>query len=543
MSDGLNRLASRNFKTVIDVMSGGRLKGILAGFFSTAIVQSSSTITVLIVSFVNAQLISLRQSIYLILGSNIGTTITAWLILLLGFGHVAFGNPDYLLPLLVVAVPIYFSRNNQLRSIGTLTIGFVILFFGLAELKHTVNGFDLNNNDFFTQLLKQNSEGLQGIVIFFLVGLVFTALIQSSSAAMALTLTMVSEGLPFELASGMILGANVGTTITCNLAAIVANSEAKKSARAHFVINILGLFWVFPLFYLFIQSVRNVFDFLLPYTGLEGTLEIIQYELALFHTGFNFLNVLFLLWFVPQIQKISAFMVKEKKSNQEDRKENLLNPIFTSTSDYSILKVQDELQGFFLLNLEMLELLEKLLKQKEVDQQVLLMNRMTRLEEKSDTLELEIASVLTRLSQQDNNSQKTIQSYLIIVTELERISDKLYDLSELFFQKKENKIWFIQKQRNALLLLVQDCILIMYNTKKLFGDINNPLELSNFSMLKDRLKQDVKEIKRNHFASIQKGEYKIKSGVIFNNMFTMLASIDENAQVIFDELQYSNIDN
>ncbi|PDH53066.1 MAG: hypothetical protein CNE98_02805 [Bacteroidetes bacterium MED-G17] len=537
MSDGVNRLASGNFKAVINAMSGNRFTGILTGFFSTSIVQSSSTITVLIVSFVNAKLISLKQSIYLVLGSNIGTTLTAWLILFLGFGDVSFSNPDYILPLLVIAVPIYFSRNNQLRSFGTLTIGFVILVFGLAELKSTVIGFDLSNNIYFTELVENNNqEGIKGVFSFFLLGLVFTSLIQSSSAALALTLAMVVDGLSFELAAGMILGANLGTTITCNLAAIVANTEAKKAARAHFVINLMGILWAFPLFYVLLSLVGNLFDYLLPIIGLQGTQEIIQYELALFHTGFNLINVVLVVWFVPFIEKMASRLVFAAEVNEQSRKDNLLNPIFTSSSDYSMLKVHDEVHGFLDLNLEMMELFGTLINQKDQDKQQDVINKIIDLEEKSDSLELKIASVLTRIAQNGDGNDNQIRKQLIIVTELERIADKIYDLSELFQQKRENKIWFIQKQRDALLLLLQDCILILHTLKKILKNKENAIELSNFSMLCERLNQDMKNIKRNHYASIQKGNYKIKSGVIFNNMFTTLASIEENTGIIFSEI-------
>ncbi|WP_420602550.1 Na/Pi cotransporter family protein [Flagellimonas sp.] len=325
MSDALMEVAGDKMRKILASMTSNRLFAVFTGFLITSVIQSSSATTLMVVSFANASLLTLTESIGVIMGANIGTTVTAWLITLLGFkvnmGAIA-------LPLVGLGFMLTFSKNKNAKEWGRFIIGFAILFMGLQFLKDAVPDIG-NNPEALAFLAKYTQLGFWSILIFLLIGTLLTVIIQSSSATMALTLIMCYEGwIPFDMAAAMVLGENIGTTITANLAAIVANFQAKRAARAHLIFNLLGVIWLLILFVPFLNTVNW---FVTKDGGASPFVEAtaIPVALSVFHTTFNITNTFLLIWFVPTIAKIVERFVPE----QIDPEKEIDQPMYLNKAD------------------------------------------------------------------------------------------------------------------------------------------------------------------------------------------------------------------
>ncbi len=307
MSDALLRLAGNKMRSILATMTSNRFLGIATGFLITSVIQSSSATTLMVVSFSNASLLTLPEAISVIMGANIGTTITAWLITLLGF---KVSMSAIALPLVGFGFLFTFSKKDNTKNWGGFIIGFAILFIGLQFLKDAMPNIDENPQ--ILEFLKQyTNAGFWSVLLFLLIGTILTLIIQSSSATMALTLIMTAQGwIPFELAAAMVLGENIGTTITANIAAIVANYQAKRTARAHLIFNILGVIWMLALFYPFLRMISWMVQELgssSPFVSAAA----IPVAISLFHTFFNILNTFILVWFIKPISRLVEKMVPE----------------------------------------------------------------------------------------------------------------------------------------------------------------------------------------------------------------------------------------
>lgn len=308
MSDALLKLAGNKLRSILASMTSNRFFGVITGFLITAVIQSSSATTLMVVSFSNAGLLTLTESISVIMGANIGTTITAWLITILGF---KVSMSTIALPLVGFGFLFTFSKRKNAGDWGNFIIGFALLFIGLQFLKEAMP--DIKSNPGILSFLSHYTNlGYLSVLLFLLIGTILTVVIQSSSATMALTLIMTAEGwIPFELAAAMVLGENVGTTITANLAALVGSFKAKRTARAHLVFNLLGVLWMLILFYPFM----NFIDWLSQEFGSESPYLIataIPVAVSLFHTAFNIINTFLLIWFIRPISKLVERLIPEK---------------------------------------------------------------------------------------------------------------------------------------------------------------------------------------------------------------------------------------
>ncbi|NNL16474.1 MAG: Na/Pi cotransporter family protein [Flavobacteriaceae bacterium] len=308
MSDALLNLAGNKMRSILATMTSNRVLGITTGFLITSIIQSSSATTLMVVGFSNAGLLTLAEAISVIMGANIGTTITAWLITILGF---KVSMSAIALPLVGFGFAITFAKKENLKNWGNFLIGFALIFIGIQFLKEAMPDIK-NNPEILSFLSKYTDLGYGSILLFLLLGTILTVVIQSSSATMALTLVMCAQGwIPFEMAAAMVLGENVGTTITANLAAIVANYQAKRTARAHLIFNLLGVLWMLILFYPFLKFVSWLSQQLgsqSPYIEAAA----IPVAISLFHTTFNIINTFLLVWFVKPIAKLVEKVVPER---------------------------------------------------------------------------------------------------------------------------------------------------------------------------------------------------------------------------------------
>lgn len=312
MSDSLMEVAGDKMRSILASMTSNRFFGVFTGFFITSVIQSSSATTLMVVSFVNASLLTLFESVSVIMGANIGTTVTAWLITILGF---KVSMAAIALPLVGLGFLLTFSKNIKTRHWGGFVIGFAILFIGLQFLKDAVP--DIKQNPEILEWLKAYTDlGFLSVLIFLMIGTILTVVLQSSSATMALTLVMCYEGwIPFEMAAAMVLGENIGTTITANLAALVANLNAKRTARAHLIFNLLGVTWMLILYYPFLNGI----EWLVTKNGGASpfnTPEVIPVALSVFHTVFNIINTFVLIWFIALIVKMVEKVIPYREEEE-----------------------------------------------------------------------------------------------------------------------------------------------------------------------------------------------------------------------------------
>ena len=530
MSEGIQKVAGSKMREILRVMTSNRFLGVFTGFLVTALVQSSSASTVMIVSFVNAGLLSLVESIGVIMGANIGTTITAWLISILGF-KVKISA----LALLIIAIgfPMMFSSRTVFKSWAQVFIGFALLFMGLDALKHAVP--DLKSNPEILAFLSNYADmGYFSTLIFIGVGTILTLVVQSSSAAMALTLVMCFEGwIPFELAAAMVLGENIGTTITANLAALVGNVHAKRAAGAHFVFNIFGVLWMILAFPFFLQGIgwfMNTYMGMHPFS--EDALynsEHIPIALSIFHSTFNILNVILLIGFVPFIAKTVERLIKSK-GDDEDFTLEFIGRGLVQTPEISLAEAENEVAKFAALNVKGVAKISDLIDEKESKVQKKLIDKIKDYEDHSDVIELKVAEFLMKLSksQLSGDASKRIQSMLSVVNHMESIADIYYQMSKSVERKIEKKIWFEEKHREDLRtmcgLVDESMALMISDTSKNPSDNN----LDKAIELEQKINKKRDKLRTKTFKNIEQGEVNLESGLIFMDLVSGYEKIADN---------------
>lgn len=480
MSEGLQKVAGNKLRSILAAMTKNRFAGVLTGIFITALIQSSSATTVMVVSFVNAGLLSLLQSVTVIMGANIGTTITAWIISLFGF---KVSIAAFSVPLIAIAIPFIFSAKSKRKSIGEFILGFAFLFMGLDMLKNAVP--DLKANPEMLAFLTQYTDlGFGSVIIFLIIGTILTIVVQSSSATMAITLIMVSKGwISYELGAAMVLGENIGTTITANIAAIPANVSAKRAALAHTTFNIFGVVWMLILYYPFINMITQlVSNFgpgdptqLGPFTASldASTLSLIDsnaeltpeqlalknqftnyqiataFGLSLFHTMFNLTNTFVMIWFVKYITKIVTFVIKPKESDEEFQLKYISTGML-STSELSLLQAWKEMKVYADRTERMFQQVRELYYEENETEFTKKFSRIQKYENISDRMEVEIAQYLTKLAdgRLSDESKHQLQVMLRVVSEIESVGDGCYNLARTILRKRENKANYT-KEMNA----------------------------------------------------------------------------------------------
>lgn len=544
MSEGIQKVAGSKMREILRVMTSNRFLGVFTGFLVTALVQSSSASTVMIVSFVNAGLLSLVESIGVIMGANIGTTITAWLISILGF---KVKISALALPIIAIGFPMMFSSRTVFKSWAQVFIGFALLFMGLDALKHAVP--DLKSNPEILAFLSNYADmGYFSTLIFIGVGTILTLVVQSSSAAMALTLVMCFEGwIPFELAAAMVLGENIGTTITANLAALVGNVHAKRAAGAHFVFNIFGVLWMILAFPFFLQGIgwfMNTYMGMHPFS--EDALynsEHIPIALSIFHSTFNILNVILLIGFVPFIAKTVERLIKSK-GDDEDFTLEFIGRGLVQTPEISLAEAENEVAKFAALNVKGVAKISDLIDEKESKVQKKLIDKIKDYEDHSDVIELKVAEFLMKLSksQLSGDASKRIQSLLSVVNHMESIADIYYQMSKSVERKIEKKIWFEENHREDLRSmrgLIDESMSIM------IGDINkSPSEISLDKAIELEQKINLKrnKLRTKNFKNIEKGEVNLETGLIFMDLVSGYEKIADNVIHISQALRGDYLD-
>lgn len=542
MSEGIQRLAGNRLRELLAALTSNRFTGVLTGFGTTALIQSSSATTVMVVSFVNAGLLSLKQAISVIMGANIGTTVTAVLITMFGFSK--FSLSSWAIPIIAIAFPLMFSSNDRTKNFSEFLIGFAILFMGLDALKHSVP--DVNQiqgiHEFIGSL---NEYGFLSLIIFILIGTLLTIIVQSSSAAIALTLTLCAKGIiGFENAAAIVLGENIGTTVTANLAALVGNVHAKRAARAHLLFNLMGVFWMIFAFPFFINLID---DFMLGFTGnsplnVSSTspdhIETVNWGLTLFHISFNVVNTFIFVWFVDLIESVVTKMVTIK--NKIDREYHLeyIDKGLMGTPELSILEARKEVAKFGELTQRMMGFLTDLFTAKEPKRIEKRLKKIQKYEDITDRIEIEIADYLLKVSEGElsETSSRRLRSMLSIINELERIGDVLFQMSKNLEKKIESKTWFTPEQRNMLIHmfeLIDKAFTIMNsNLDKDYNKIN----MSEANDLEKEIRGFSDQIRVEHLKSIENGDYNIRSGLIYTELFTACEKLRDHIHNINESI-------
>ncbi|MDA8886417.1 Na/Pi cotransporter family protein [Bacteroidia bacterium] len=533
MSEGLQQTAGGGLRKILSTMTRNRYLGVLSGFLITALVQSSSATTVMTVSFVNAGLLTLLESAGVMMGANIGTTITGWLVSLFGF---KISLSSYALIFIALGAPLMFMSKKNMKGWANAIIGFAILFMGLGFLKNAVPdlGADSPIVQFFTQF---SDKPFLGRIAFVLLGTLVTVVVQSSSAAMALTLTMVLKGIiPFEVGAAMILGENIGTTITAELASLVGNVHAKRSARIHSMFNIIGVTWMIilmPFFLTLVQWVVTSFfgmDPILNDSGQTINGESATIGLSAFHTIFNLSNVLLLIWFVPWLVKVAERTVKSKGEDDEIFKLEYIAGGITATPELSLLEAKKEVAKFGEITYKMHNKAKDLVNESDDKKRIKFIKKITKYEDITDRLETEIANYLGNVSTSklSEESSSELRSMLSITNDLERIGDIYFEIAKTIEKKSESKLWFDQKQRDNLNDLLAEVEIafdqMMENLNGLYADI----DMDKARLMEVSINEMRNKIRKKHLKSMEKKEYNAQSGLIYSNIFSSIERVGDH---------------
>ena len=431
MSEGLEKFAGNRLRSILAAMTKNRFMGVMMGILVTALIQSSSATTVMVVSFVNAGLMTLTQSIGVIMGANVGTTVTAWIISAIGFKvNIAL----FALPLIGLGLPLIFSRKGNRKNIGEFIFGFSFLFMGLNYLQTSAT--NLNIDVMVANLLSHmTSDSFITIIIFVLVGALVTTIVQASAATMAITLMLFDMHIPgfgFELAAALAMGQNIGTTITAFMASLTANTQAKRAALAHMFFNVFGVIVVLIIFYPFCQFVSWFVEDVLHNSNNP------LFRLSAFHTFFNIGNTLLLIGFVKQIKELVCKLLPLKEENEEYRLRYISGGLL-STAELSILQARKEIVVFAQRCRKMLDLINGLLNTEKGQEFNSIFTRIEKYEQITDSMDLEIAKYLNQVSEGrlSDDSKMQILQMLRTVSELESIGDSFFNMGRTLNRKRE----------------------------------------------------------------------------------------------------------
>ncbi len=517
MSEGLQKMAGSKLRSVLGTMTTNRFTGVLTGAFITTSIQSSTATTVMTVSFVSAGLLTLAQAISVIMGANIGTTATAWIMVLGG----SFDMKYIVYAFIAISMALIYS--NKYRNTGEFIIGLCFMLLGLTTLKDNADSMHLDQNqsviDFFSSI---NNWGYGSYLLFLVVGGLLTCAVQSSAAIMAITMTLCTSGvLPIDLGIALVMGENVGTTITSNIVALSASTQARRAALAHLVFNLFGVIWVLCIFPYFVGLICSLWDVnYVPEEMSEGVdKEKLSAVLATFHTGFNVLNTAILIWFVKPLEKFVCLLIKNK-DNQDDDETRLtyISGGLMSTAELSILEAKKEIVLFSQRTNKMFGFVQDLLHEEKTDSFNKLFSRIEKYEQISDNMELEIGDYLNKVSEGrlSTESKTDIQQMLREVTEIESIGDSCYNIARTLSRKrKHSQEDFTEKQYehiHSMMNLVNDSlsqmtVAVSHNNNQYF-DYNKSFNIENeINNYRNQLKnQNINDID-NHAYSYQLGVY------------------------------------
>jgi len=548
MSEGLQKSAGDRLRAFMASMTSNAFKRVLTGTAVTALVQSSSATTIMVVSFVNAGLLTLGNAIGVIMGANIGTTLTAW-ITSLGFSvNIAL----FAVPIMGLGFVMYSSKKNSLKNVGQFLMGFAIMYVGLTFMKDCSNAvlgeYQTGMMSFFGSI---NGFGFGSVLLFLIAGAVLTIVLQASSATMAITMLLASSGLiDFKLAVAMVLGENIGTTITANIAASVANTSAKRAARAHTIFNIVGVIWVLAVFRPIVSLICVVMESLGFYDPMSASsmlekianggvaadaaeIEVYKnsllYGIAMLHTLFNITNTLVLIWFTPLIEKAVIWLVKEPKGEAEVFRLKYISGGPLSTAELSIAEAQQEIIHFAEICRNGFGYVKKAVNEQNAEKFDALNEKLIKYEEITDRIEYEIATYLNEVSKNEisNEAADEIKAMYKIIGEMESLGDSGEAIGRILKRKNAHGKVFdksILDRLNKMMDLVQksyDVMVENLKNKKYLHDISNAENCEyNINECRNHLREE-------HIVNIESNSYNYLTGVYYMDVLSELEKIGD----------------
>ena len=514
MSEALQKMAGPQLRHLLGAMTTNRFSGVATGALVTVAVQSSAATTVMTVSFVNAALLTLSQAISIIMGANIGTTMSAW-IMSAGF---SFNMANVVWPVFLVAIILI--QTGKHRYVGDFLFGLSFLLFALGMLKATGVEMDLASKPAVVNFFASFKTNYGTILLFLLIGSVLTALVQSSAALMAITMVLCSTGaITIFQGIALVMGENIGTTVTANLAAMSANTQARRTAMAHLLFNVFGVLWVLAMFFPFVRMVCGI-------VGMDPTAESqspvqLSFALAAFHTAFNVVNTAVLIWFIPQIEKLVCTIIKPKQTEEEEEfRLQFIRGGLMKTPEISVLQAQKEIVVFGEKMQRMFGMVQELYA--TVDDQAFdkLFERIRKAEEFSDRMENEIGRYIGEVGDAHLSDETKEKNRAMIrqISELESIGDSCFNLARIIRRKRENKIVFTEWQEGGLqkIFSLVDEALTRMNT--LLAGRKEDYDISLSEDVERRINACRNMLKQQNVENLDNHVYGYDNGTVFSDL-------------------------
>ena len=541
MSGGLQKMAGDKLRSFMAAMTSNAFKRVLTGIVVTALVQSSTATTLMLVSFVNAGLLSLANAIGVVMGANIGTTVTAW-IFALSFGGGSFSLGAIAVPLMFLGYLLIASKRKTNKNFGEFVMGFAFLFLGLSTLRET-STILLDNDPVRIFLSHLTGFGVGSILIFMVTGACMTLMLQSSAATMAITMVLVANGyIPFEMAAAMVLGENIGTTITSNIAASVANVSAKRTARAHMLFNVFGVCWVFSIFHPFLSLIGTIveaFGFPNPATTdfstadpatKEALVASLPFCVATLHSFFNIINTLILIWFVPVLERIVTWMVPSPKGETELFRLKYIGGGPLDTAELSLNEAKLEIVHFGEICYKGFGYLRSAVNETDSEKFEALNDKLIKYEEITDNIEFEIASYLNEVSKGEisNSTNLRIKSIYKIIGEMESLGDSGEAIGRMLQRAFAHGKVFDEtmlKKLNRMLDLVEEAYKAMITNLRI--GYRNVKNISNASDAEYNINNYRNALREEHIVNIEKDNYPYQTGVFYMDIINELERIGD----------------
>ena len=542
MSEGLQKMAGSKLRNVLATMTTNRFTGMLTGAFITTAIQSSTATTVMTVSFVSAGLLTLSQAISVIMGANIGTTATAWIMVL---GGSNFNMLGVVYAAIIFAIVLIYTKRNI--NLGEFIIGLAFMLLGLTTLKSNAVDMNLSANPVIMGFFESTCHwGYGSYLLFLLIGGLMTCAVQSSAAIMAITMTLCSTGvMPIDMGIALVMGENIGTTITSNVVAMSATTQARRAAMAHLVFNLFGVIWVLCVFQWFVSTICEVWG--VPFMPGEVSGEVsstaLNAILATFHTAFNVCNVIILIWFIKPMEKLVCFLIKPKTSSEEEEgRLKFIGGGILSTAELSILEAKKEINVFVERCVKMYSFVEQLLHTEKGDEFNKLFSRIEKYENITDKMEVEIADYLAKVSEGrlSVESKMEIQHMLRVCDELESVGDSCYNIARTISRKRQHSTNdFTEKQyehiHNMMSLveeaLSQMAVVIEYGEQR-FVDLNKNYntehEINNYRT----------QLKNQNIVDISNQLYDYQLGVFYMDI---ISECEKLADYLINVIEASGI--
>ncbi len=514
MSEALQKLAGPQLRHLLGAMTTNRFSGVATGALVTVAVQSSAATTVMTVSFVNAALLTLGQAISIIMGANIGTTLSAW-IMSAGF---SFNIINVVWPCFLVGIVLI--QLGKHRYIGDFLFGLSFLLFALGMLKQTGTEMDLASNQAVVDFFASFKTNYGTILLFLLIGTVLTAMVQSSAALMAITMVLCSTGaITIFQGIALVMGENIGTTVTANLAAMSANTQARRTAMAHLLFNVFGVIWVLILFFPFVRMVCGVVG--LDPEAAEQSPTQLSFALATFHTFFNVINTAVLIWFIPQIEKFVCWIIKPRKQEEDDEfRLQFIRGGIMKTPEISVLQAQKEITVFGEKMQHLFDLVKELYHTQDDQAFDKLFERIQKGEDVSDRMENEIGKYLGDVGSAhlSDETKLKLRAMMREIGELESVGDGCYNLARIMRRKREHKVWFTDEINDGILQMFALLDEALTRMNVILGGRKEDFTLNISMDIEKRINQLRNTLKQQNVANLDKQTYSYEMGTVFSDL-------------------------